>query len=64
MDTLHTVMRSIRGETKSRRDHLSVFREFLHHLDRVGRRAAQRSRNGHHGAVSNKAAGVKNGRHK
>ena len=50
MDTLHTVMRSIRGETKTRRDHLSVFREFLDHLDRVtrarvrgrGRRGAQR----------------------
>jgi hypothetical protein len=38
MDTLHTVLRSIRGETKSRRDHLSVFREFLDHLDRVSRR--------------------------
>ena len=29
MDTLHTVLRSIRGETKLRRDHLGVFREFL-----------------------------------
>jgi hypothetical protein len=38
MDTLHTVLRSIRGETKARRDHLTVFREFLHHLDRVGRK--------------------------
>ena len=38
MDTLHTVLRSIRGETKSRRDHLGVFREFLSHLDRIGRR--------------------------
>ena len=28
MDTLHTVLRSIRGETKSR-EHLDVFREFL-----------------------------------
>jgi len=37
MDTLHTVMRSIRGETKTRRDHLTVFREFLNHLDRVTR---------------------------
>jgi hypothetical protein len=42
MDTLHTVLRSIRGETKSRRDHLSVFREFLDHLDRIGKRAARR----------------------
>lgn len=39
MDTLHTVLRSIRGETKSaRRDHLTVFREFLNQLDRVTRR--------------------------
>ena len=37
MDTLHTVLRSIQGETKSRRDHLSVFREFLQNLDRIGR---------------------------
>jgi hypothetical protein len=39
MDTLHSVLRTIRGETKSRRDHLAVFREFLSHLDRIGRRA-------------------------
>jgi len=38
MDTLHTVLRSIRGETKARRDHLDVFREFLDHLDRAARR--------------------------
>ena len=38
MDTLHTVLRSLRGETKSRRDHLDVFREFLDHLDRASRR--------------------------
>jgi hypothetical protein len=37
MDTLHTVLRSIRGETKSRRNHLTVFREFLDHLDRIGK---------------------------
>ena len=33
MDALHTVLRSIQGnkraETKARRDHLDVFREFL-----------------------------------
>lgn len=40
MDTLHTVLRSIRGETKARRDHLDVFREFLDHLDRAARRRA------------------------
>ena len=46
MDTLHTVLRSIRSETKSdtksgaagRRDHLDVFREFLDHLDRASKR--------------------------
>lgn len=39
MDTLHTVMRSIRGETKSaKRDHLTVFREFLQQLDRIGKK--------------------------
>ncbi len=39
MDTLHTVIRTISTETKSRRDHLSVFREFLAHLDRIKREA-------------------------
>jgi hypothetical protein len=38
MDTLHTVLRSIRGETKQRRDHFDVFREFLTHLERASRR--------------------------
>jgi hypothetical protein len=41
MDTLHTVLRSFRRETKGRRDHLDVFREFLEHLDRASRRRAQ-----------------------
>jgi hypothetical protein len=40
MDTLHTVLRSIRGETKGRRDHLDVFREFLDHLERAAKRKA------------------------
>jgi len=44
MDTLHTVLRSIQGETKSRRDHLSVFREFLDHLDSVARSRPPRAR--------------------
>jgi hypothetical protein len=44
METLHKVMRQIRGETKSRPDHLAVFREFLGHLDRIGKRAAKRPR--------------------
>jgi len=38
MDTLHNVLRTISGETKARRDHLTVFREFLHHIDRIGRK--------------------------
>jgi hypothetical protein len=38
MDNLHTMLRSIH-ETRARPDHLSVFREFLNHLDRVARRA-------------------------
>jgi hypothetical protein len=43
MDTLHNVLRSLQpetslqAETKSRRDHLGVFRQFLDHLDRVAR---------------------------
>ena len=39
MDNLHSVLRTIRGETKARRDHLTVFREFLGHLDRIGRKS-------------------------
>ena len=42
MDTLHTVLRTIRRESKARRDHLEVFREFIGHLDRLGRRAIAR----------------------
>jgi hypothetical protein len=38
MGTLHTVLRSIRGETKTRRDDLDVFCESLDHLDRAARR--------------------------
>ena len=56
MDTLHSVLRSIRGETKSRRDHLDVFREFLDHLDRAAKRRAP--------ARSTKAAKVKSKRGK
>jgi len=44
MDTLHTVMRTIRGETKSRPDHLTVFREFLDQLNRIGRTRRPRPR--------------------
>ena len=42
MDTLHTVLRTIR-EPKSRRDHLDIFRDFLSHLDRIGKRASVRA---------------------
>lgn len=42
MDTLHTVLRSIKRETKAeashRRDPIIVFREFLDHLDRAAKR--------------------------
>ncbi|WP_167532063.1 hypothetical protein [Rhodopseudomonas palustris] len=33
MDTLHTVLRALRSETKSNTDHLAAFREFLAHLN-------------------------------
>jgi hypothetical protein len=41
MDTLHTVLRTIRGETKSRPDHITVFREFLNQLERINRTGAK-----------------------
>jgi hypothetical protein len=37
MTTLNTVPRSVRRETDERRDHLEIFREFLHHLGRASR---------------------------
>jgi hypothetical protein len=43
MDTLHHVLRSFNAETKSASDHLTVFREFLAHLDRIQRKAPPRS---------------------
>jgi hypothetical protein len=42
MDTLHSVMRTLRPATKRKRDHLTVFREFLSHLDRVSKETASR----------------------
>ena len=39
MHSLHDEMRSIRPETKSGKDHLSVFKEFLTHLDQLQRKA-------------------------
>jgi hypothetical protein len=38
MATLHSVLRSLRTDNKSRRDHFDVFREFLDHLDRATKR--------------------------
>ncbi len=43
MDTLHTVMRTINTQTKSGSEHLSVFREFLKHLDGIQRKAPMKS---------------------
>ena len=40
LDNLHHVLRDIRETKSTRRDHLTVFREFLDHLDRIGRRRA------------------------
>jgi hypothetical protein len=37
MDNLHNAIRTIKGETR-RRDHLTVFREFISQLDRIGRK--------------------------
>lgn len=41
MESLHGVLRAIR-QPAPRRDHLTVFRQFLDHLDRVSRRACAR----------------------
>ena len=52
MDNLHTVLRAIRGETKARRDHLTVFRDFLSHLDRITKSRARSARTGRGGKSS------------
>ena len=39
MDTLHSTLHALHTETKSDGDHLTVFREFLHLLDRMQRTA-------------------------
>lgn len=60
MDNLHSVLRSIRGETKARRDHLTVFREFLNHLERITKsraRAARAGREGTNGASRTRKRG-------
>jgi TorA maturation chaperone TorD len=48
MDTLHGVMRTLHPERKSDSakpaDHLSVFREFISHLDRIARQAPKPAR--------------------
>ena len=40
METLYTVLRTVRRESEDRRDHLDIFREFLDHLGRSSRRVA------------------------
>jgi hypothetical protein len=37
MDNLHATLAAIRTETKSEKDHLTVFREFLAQLDELQR---------------------------
>lgn len=50
MDTLHSVIRNIKGETKSaRRDHLTVFREFISQIDRIGKRQGKAGGKGRRG---------------
>jgi hypothetical protein len=51
------MLRAIRGETRQRRDHLSVFREFLSHLERVGRRAARNGRTMRHAKPNGRSSG-------
>jgi len=43
MDTLHSMMRALQGDTKSGTRHLNVFREFLRHLDSIQRKAPAKS---------------------
>lgn len=43
MDTLHSVLRAIKGERKTKPDHLTVFQEFLKHLERTSRTAPSRT---------------------
>jgi hypothetical protein len=39
MDNLHATLAALRTETKSTRDHLTVFREFLAQLDQLQRQS-------------------------
>ncbi|HWW50041.1 MAG TPA: hypothetical protein VNZ94_19590 [Xanthobacteraceae bacterium] len=41
MDALHSMLRSIRPDTKTAPNHLSVFREFIAHLGRIQNKAEQ-----------------------
>ncbi len=43
MDDLHTMLRSISGETKAKTQHLTVFREFLAHLEKIQHKAPVRA---------------------
>lgn len=43
MDTLHTVLSSISGETRAKSQHLTVFREFLAHLEKIQHKAPLRA---------------------
>lgn len=43
MDNLHTMLRSIGGETKAKTQHLTVFREFLAHLEKIQHKAPVRA---------------------
>lgn len=43
MDKLHTVIQSISGETKAKPAHLTVFREFLAHLEKIQHKAPRAS---------------------
>ncbi len=42
MDTLHTMLRALKRERKSQPDRITVFREFLDQLERIGRRTPSR----------------------
>ena len=39
MDKLHTVIQSLNGEAKAKPAHLTVFREFLAHLEKIQHKA-------------------------
>lgn len=57
MDTLHTMLRSLKGERKSQPDRSTAFRELLDQLDRIGRRAPP-----HRNAATKRKASVKRSR--